>query len=103
VRDKAAKTLENLGEAAEGAIRKALQAKPSLEARRRLESIIEHFEKLGGYVIQKLRAIAALEYIGTAQANDVLQSLITAPNPMVAEAAAMSLNRLARVQGPRTQ
>jgi RNA polymerase sigma factor (sigma-70 family) len=96
VRDKAVKTLEAQGEAAEDAIRKALQAKPTLEARRRLESIVDRIEQPGGYVFQKLRAIAALEYIGTAQAKEVLQGLVIAPNPRVAEAAAMSLRRLAK-------
>jgi hypothetical protein len=97
VRDKAAKTLENLGPAAEDAIRKALQAKPSLESRHRLEAIIESIDKRDGYIIQKLRASAALEYIGTPQAKEVLQSMTTAPNPRVADTAAMSLNRLVRV------
>jgi WD40 repeat protein len=92
LREKAAKTLEDLGDAAEGALHKRLQAKPSLETQRRLESIIEKLDKS---LFQKLRAIAALEYIGNAQAKEVLQSLRTAPNPRVAEAAAVSLQRMA--------
>jgi RNA polymerase sigma factor (sigma-70 family) len=92
VRDKAVKTLEELGEAVESAVHKALQGKPALETRRRLELIVEKFDK---GLFQKLRAIAALEHIGTAQAQEVLQGLTTAPNPRVADAAAMSLQRMA--------
>jgi hypothetical protein len=95
-RAKAAKTLEELDEAAEGAIRKALQSPPNLETRRRLELIIERIEKSGGPMYQRLRAVAVLEHIGTAKAREVLQSLATAaPNTQLGDAAAMSLRRLA--------
>src|SRR5262249_52390321 len=59
-REKAAKALEELGDPAETAVRKALQDKPGLETKRRLEPVLESFDK---NAIQKLRAIAALEHI----------------------------------------
>jgi hypothetical protein len=92
-RDKAAKALEDLGDAADTAIRKALEGKTTLEGRRRLELLLEKRSK---YLFQKLRAIAALEHIGTAQAREVLQAVATgSPNPRVAEAADSAVKRLA--------
>jgi RNA polymerase sigma factor (sigma-70 family) len=96
-RDKAAKTLEELGEAAEGAVRKALESPSNLETRRRLELIIEQLEKAGGPMYQKLRAVAVLEHIGTRESIDVLRGVATAvPHSRVGKAAAMALQRLAR-------
>jgi RNA polymerase sigma factor (sigma-70 family) len=93
VREKAAKALEEMGAAAEAALRRALAAKPTLEARRRLEPLLEKREK---EVVRPLRAIEALEHVGTAESRQVLESLAKdSPNPRAAEAAAAALMRLA--------
>ncbi len=92
VRDKAFRTLEGLGEAAEGVLCKALEGKPSLEMRRRLEKLLA---KPDTFTFRPLRAIEALEFIGTAEARDVLTVLAErAYNPRVAQAAAAALRRL---------
>jgi len=99
-RDKAAKALEDFDDAAEGAIRIALEGKTTLETRRRLELIIQKGEK---FLFQKLRAIAALEHIGTPQAREVLQAVAaSSPNPRVAEAAALAAKRIADASKDKT-
>jgi hypothetical protein len=92
IRDKAAKALEGLGEAAEAAIRKALQSKITLEQRQRLELQLQM--RVGGQLL-KLRAIDVLERIGTLEARHVLEALAkSTPNPTVADAACTALARL---------
>jgi hypothetical protein len=98
VRDKAFRTLEGLGEAAEGVLHKTLEGKPSLEVRRRLERLLS---KRGPFTFRPLRAIEALEWIGTAEARQVLGVLARgAPNPRVAQAAAGALRRLDKQRVP---
>jgi hypothetical protein len=58
-------------------MRKALEAKPSLEARRRLEELVN---KLGGPVTipeqaRELRCVEVLERIGSAHARRLLEEL----------------------------
>jgi RNA polymerase sigma factor (sigma-70 family) len=94
VRQKAVKTLDELGEAAEGAVRKVLRGMPTLEVRQRLSPFVDKYDRLA---IRKLRALETLEYIGTADARHVLQEIAEgAPNPQVAEAASAALQRLAK-------
>jgi len=94
VRQDAAQTLEKMGEAAEAALRKVLEGNPNLEVRQRLRQILE---KRDQEAIRKLRAIEALEQIGTAEPRQVLQMLANAaPNPRVAEAGRAALERLAK-------
>jgi hypothetical protein len=95
---KAAQALEALHDTAEQTIRKTLAANPALEVRQRLEQILEKGNK---EVIRKLRAIEALEHIGTPEARQVLQTLAErAPNPRLTEAAAAALQRLTQRPGP---
>jgi RNA polymerase sigma factor (sigma-70 family) len=97
VRDKATRMLEGMGEAAEAALRKTLQGNPSLEVRQRLELILQ---KRGKDVIRQLRAIEALEQIGTVEARQFLEGLAKAiPNPQSAHAAAEAAKRLAKRNG----
>jgi RNA polymerase sigma factor (sigma-70 family) len=92
VRQTALRTLEDLGEAAEPAVRKALEGAPTLEVRQQLELLLS---KRAGEEVRRLRAIAALEYAGTAEARRVLAGLAQAtPNPRVAQAAWASWQRL---------
>jgi dipeptidyl aminopeptidase/acylaminoacyl peptidase len=92
VRQKAAQALEALHDTAERTIRKTLAANPTLEVRQRLEQILEKGNK---ETIRKLRAIEALEHIGTPEARQVLQTLAErTPNPRLAEAAQAARQRL---------
>jgi hypothetical protein len=81
VREAAAEKLRGLGEQAEPALRKALEGKPSLEVRKRLESLHADAELAGGGVVRSaevlrtLRAIRALEAMGTAEARQALEVL----------------------------
>jgi hypothetical protein len=94
VRAQAGRALEELGASAEAALRKALMGSHPLEVRLRLEQILE---KRGQETLRQLRAIAALEQIGTVEARQVLQALVQAtPNPQVAQAAGAALWRLDR-------
>jgi RNA polymerase sigma factor (sigma-70 family) len=81
VRETAAKRLASFGEQAEPALRQALEGKPSLEARKRLEALHADAEQAGRGVVHSaellrtLRAIRVLEHIGDREARQVLQKL----------------------------
>jgi hypothetical protein len=77
VREKAQTELQELGDLAEPALRQALEGKPSLELRRRVQAVLEH---LRGPVTQpemlrSLRAVAVLEDIATPEARRLLEEL----------------------------
>jgi WD40 repeat protein len=92
-RSKAAKTLDDLGEAAEAMVRKWMDGKLTLEVRKRLDQFLE---KQNTAALRKLRAIDALEHAGTPEARLVLEALAKdAPNPRVAQAAAAAVGRVA--------
>jgi RNA polymerase sigma factor (sigma-70 family) len=76
-REKATLALMKLGKAAEQAVRQALENPPSLEARRRLERVLALLEEKGltGDTLQALRAVAVLEYVGSAEAEEVLKKV----------------------------
>jgi WD40 repeat protein len=94
VRQTAAQALADLGEAAEPALRKALEGGPTLEVRQQLEKLLNQRAR---EMVRRFRAIETLEHIGTAEARQVLESLAkTAPQPQVAQAASAALQRLAR-------
>jgi WD40 repeat protein len=76
-REAASRELSKLRELAEPAVRKALEAKPSPEARRRLEGLTD---KLDGPVTipeqaRDLRCVEVLEHIGSADARGLLDEL----------------------------
>ncbi len=76
-REKAYKELEELGERAGAALREALKKKPSLEAHKRMEALLQ---KLGqraqdAQTLRVMRAIAVLEDIGTPAARRILETL----------------------------
>jgi WD40 repeat protein len=92
VRQKAAQALDALGELAEGILRKTLEGNVTLETRQRVEQILQNRVK---DVLRQLRAIDALEQIGTSEAREVLLSLANGtPNPRVADAANAALQRV---------
>jgi WD40 repeat protein len=103
-RKQAVRELEGLGLAAEPALRRALAGKPSLEARRRIESLVERLE--GSEWPRAARAVEALEAMGTADARDLLQALAQGtPESRLTQEARASLERLAKrpAAGPRPQ
>jgi hypothetical protein len=100
-RRKAEVELEKLGELAELALKKALDAKPPLEVRQRIEALLG---KLGGPFtagekLRTWRVIEVLETIGSQPAQDVLKSIAGgAPEAQVSQEAQKSLDRLAKRQ-----
>jgi RNA polymerase sigma factor (sigma-70 family) len=77
VREKAQEELAKLGDLAEPALRQTLANNPSLELRRRVQTVLEH---LRGPVtqpemLQSLRAVAVLEDIGSPPARQLLEKL----------------------------
>jgi WD40 repeat protein len=76
-RERAAVALEQQGEAAEKALRQALEGKPSLEMRRRLERLLGRLRRrvVPPEVLRVVRAIEVLEWIDTAEARQLLTEL----------------------------
>jgi HEAT repeat protein len=76
VRDKAAKELAKIVEQIEPMLKKAQEASPSAEVKRRIASLLgAPHEAPTGDRLRTLRAIAALERIGTPEARDVLKGI----------------------------
>jgi WD40 repeat protein len=97
-RQQASQELERLGELAEPAARKALQAKPSPEVRERLEQLLNKATgkiSLGSDALRMLRSIEALERIANPEAQRILQALADgAPGALQTREAEESLTRL---------
>jgi dipeptidyl aminopeptidase/acylaminoacyl peptidase len=77
VREKAIRELAKLGDLAEPALKGMLEKKPSLEVRQRVERLLEQLQ--GSVVtpdrLREIRAVEALEHIGTAEARRLLEQL----------------------------
>jgi WD40 repeat protein len=98
-RERAAKGLEELGEAIGPALRKALEGEQSAEVRRQVEQLLEKLDStdLSGDVLRALRAVEALELAGTAEARRALKALASgAPGARLTEDAKATLERLGR-------
>jgi len=98
IREKAGQEVIALGPAAVPALKQALNDKPSAEARRRLEPLLEALSGtvLSAEQMQGLRAVDVLEYIGTPEARQILESLATGlATARLTEEAKASLERLA--------
>jgi hypothetical protein len=98
-RQKARKELQQLGEQAESALREALQGKLSLEARKRVEELLDKVKPLADSPegLRSLRAMEVLEHIGTSEAREVLQTLANgASQARLTREAKASLERLAK-------
>jgi RNA polymerase sigma factor (sigma-70 family) len=99
VRQKAAQELEKLGQAAEPALRRCLEGKPSLEVRQRVELLLAKIRPgiLPPDELRTLRAVETLELIGTAPARQLLEALAKgAPEARLTLEAKASLERMAR-------
>ncbi|MBI1916734.1 MAG: WD40 repeat domain-containing protein [Planctomycetes bacterium] len=99
VRDRARSELEQLGPAAEAAIREHLAGKrPSLESRRRLELILDKLNPAHSpEMLRILRAVAALEYSLSLKARSLLQELAKgSPHARLTQDAKAALERLGR-------
>jgi RNA polymerase sigma factor (sigma-70 family) len=97
-RERATRELEKLGILAEPALRKALGEQPSLEARRRMENLLEKVEPGRSPThLRLLRTIEVLEYMGTLEAREVLAALAgQAPESSLSAEARAALKRLTR-------
>jgi hypothetical protein len=98
-REKAAAELEKAGEAAELALRQALRKNPPVEARRRLERLLDGLDAraTSGDRLRALRAIEVLERVGTPEARAVLRRVADgAPQARLTEAARAAVQRLER-------
>ncbi len=96
VRRAASRELARLGRAAEPALRAALRRAGSLEARRRLEELLEALPREDSpEALRRSRALLALELLGTTEAREVLTTLAKGtPGTPTAEGARTALERL---------
>ncbi|MHB1424185.1 MAG: sigma-70 family RNA polymerase sigma factor [Gemmataceae bacterium] len=102
VRQKATDELSKLGDAIAPALRDALQGKPSLEVRRRMQQLLDQTRDWTPQRLRDHRAIQALEHIGTRQAKEVLRALAEgAPEARLTEEAKATLHRLEHAPAPR--
>jgi hypothetical protein len=99
VRERATKELAELGESAAPALRKALANPSSVEARRRLEDLLDKLtaRDIPPGQLRALRALRVLEELDTPDARTILKDLAggAADDPLTHEATAL-LARLAR-------
>jgi hypothetical protein len=98
-RQGASAELARLGERAEAALRDALATTPSVEARRRIQELLKRRARSAPALDQPrpLRAVEALEHMGTPEARQVLEALGKgAPGARLTQAAQAALGRLDR-------
>jgi WD40 repeat protein len=75
VREKAERELAKMGSLVEPALRQALEAKPSLEMRRRIEMVLEKTAGWSGERLRALRALEAIEHMNTPEARQLVEAL----------------------------
>jgi hypothetical protein len=99
VRQSALEELRRLGEQAEPALWEALSNKPSLEARKRIDELLEGVRALRAMPerLRELRSVEVLEHIGTPSARQLLRTLAEgAPAARLTREAKAALDRLSR-------
>jgi dipeptidyl aminopeptidase/acylaminoacyl peptidase len=98
-REQATKDLEAMGDRAAPALRKALASDPSPEARRRLGELLARVDggSLSAETVREVRAVEALEAIGSPEARQLLDKLAAGPaGTRLTEEAKASADRLAK-------
>jgi hypothetical protein len=96
-RAQASKELEQFGIDAEPLLRQALADELAPEARRRVEILLADIGRWPMPMLQKVRAVQALEQIGTARAREVLEKLARGiPEARLTQEAQDALARLSR-------
>jgi WD40 repeat protein len=97
VRDRAFKDLQDMGQAAEPALRQALKDSGSLETQRRVQRLLDKLAEARRNHLQELRAVAVLEQVASADARQVLEALAAgdpeAPLTLAAQAARKRLGK----------
>jgi hypothetical protein len=95
IRQTAMDELGKIGEPAASALRKALEAKPALEVRRRIQQLLDQTRDWTPARLRDHRAILVLTHIGTPRAKKVLQAIANgAPGVYRTEEARAALHRL---------
>jgi WD domain, G-beta repeat len=96
VRDTASRQLRSLGEEVEPFLQDALKNAKSAEMERRLSALLDTARDVGSAATrQGLRGVQVLEYVGTAEARDILVHLTKGPREnLVTREAVDSLARL---------
>jgi truncated hemoglobin YjbI len=101
VREVAERKLQDFGETAEPTLRAALKTNPSLERKRRIESVLSSLDRsapLAGAALREVRAIQVLERIGSEEARTVLKRLANGlASARLTREAKASLERMARI------
>jgi RNA polymerase sigma factor (sigma-70 family) len=102
VRRRAARELEELGEVAEPALRRALASGPSAEVRRRAEGLLQKLPLTASSErLRQYRAIEVLEALATPDARRLLETLQTgAPEALLTREARAAADRLAHRPAP---
>ncbi|HTU22320.1 MAG TPA: prenyltransferase/squalene oxidase repeat-containing protein [Gemmataceae bacterium] len=103
VRQQATAELEKLAEMVHPALRRALANKPSLEARRRIEQVLEATDLDKGTAAQRqaVRAVEVLVQAGSAETRRLLETLAGgAPEALLTRAAKNGLERLSKRPAP---
>jgi WD40 repeat protein len=97
-RDKAAKELEGLGDLAGSALRKAVTENLPLEHTRRIRQLLEKLPApITTEQLRNLRAVEVLEYIGSAEAQQILMALAKgAPGVRLTQESQAALDRLTK-------
>jgi WD40 repeat protein len=96
-RQKAYDELDDLGEKAEGALRRALKAGPSLEARRQMDKLLQRSERMSPERLRLLRTVAALEWSANTEARQLLKSLAEGePGAWLTEEAMTAMERVSK-------
>jgi RNA polymerase sigma factor (sigma-70 family) len=99
VRQRAEAELEQMGASIEPALRQALERKPLLEVRRRIEKVLEKVAGSTGERLRLLRALEAIEQMDTPEARRLLDKLASGdPRAWMTQEARHSRSRL---DGPR--
>ncbi|MBY0525547.1 MAG: hypothetical protein K2R98_19235 [Gemmataceae bacterium] len=93
VRENATSELEKLGASAAPTLMRAVELAPSLEARRRMERLLEKLKETPD-VVRPQRAVELLARIGSPEARELLQNLANgSPDAVLTEAAKAALAR----------